>query len=63
MNQNLKVELSVAGWNLVLKALDRLEHGEVRLLFDEVQRQLQPQFKAIQDQQNSTAPLANKVIN
>jgi len=65
MNNNLKVELTIAGWNLVLKALDKLEHGEVRMLFDEVQRQLQPQIKEIQEKQQAVqnAPLANKVAN
>lgn len=65
MNNNLKVELTIAGWNIVMKALDKLEHGEVRMLFDEVQRQLQPQIKEIQDKQQATqnAPLANKVVS
>ncbi|NDC96555.1 hypothetical protein EBZ38_10415 [bacterium] len=62
MNQNLKVELNVQGWNIVFKGLDKLEHGEVRLLFDELQKQLQSQFKDLQDQQNFNAPLADKVI-
>jgi len=65
MNNNLKVELTIAGWNIVLKALDKLEHGEVRMLFDEVQRQLQPQIKEIQEKQQAVqnAPLANKIVN
>ena len=40
---NLKVELTINGWQMILEGLDNLPHGKVRPLIDEVQRQLQPQ--------------------
>jgi hypothetical protein len=58
---NLKVELTINGWQMILEGLDNLPHGKVRPLIDEVQRQLQPQIESLR--QTQQAPLADKVIN